>query len=55
MPVANSDEGPAAQPGGVASPLPSPPKQLQTLAGLTGLLDQARRKFGDTMGLRLVV
>jgi hypothetical protein len=52
---ANSGQGPAGQPGGVASPLPSPPKQLQTLAGLTGLLDQARRKFGDTMGLRLVV
>jgi hypothetical protein len=46
---------PGAKPDGVAAAVVTPPKQLQSLPGLTGLLDQARKKFGDTVGLRLVV
>src|SRR5262249_8304237 len=30
-------------------------KQLQSLGGLTGLLEQTRKRFGDTMGYRLVI
>ena len=33
----------------------TPPRQLHSLGGLTGLMEQMRQKFGDTMGYRLVV
>ena len=33
----------------------TPPRQLQSLGGLTGLLEQMRAKFGDTTGYRLVI
>ncbi|WP_125079756.1 DUF1707 SHOCT-like domain-containing protein [Mycobacterium sp. P7213] len=46
---------PGAKPDGVAPVVLTPPRQLQSLGGLTGLLEQARQKFGDTMGYRLVV
>jgi hypothetical protein len=46
---------PGAKPDGVAPVVLTPPKQLQSVGGLTGLLDAARKKFGDTMGFRLVV
>lgn len=46
---------PGAKPDGVAPVVLSPPRQLQSLGGLTGLLDQMRKKFGDTSGYRLVV
>ncbi|OBA60757.1 hypothetical protein A5647_13075 [Mycobacterium sp. 1100029.7] len=46
---------PGAKPDGVAAVVLTPPKQLQSLGGLTGLLEQARKKFGDTVGYRLVV
>lgn len=46
---------PGVKPDGVGAVVLSPPTQLQSLDGLTGLLDQARKKFGDTMGFRLVV
>lgn len=46
---------PGAKPDGVAPVVLTPPKQLQSLGGLTGLIGQARKKFGDTMGYRLVV
>jgi len=48
-----SDSG--AKPDGVAPVVLTPPKQLQSLGGLTGLVEQARKKFGDTMGFRMVV
>ena len=32
-----------------------PPRQLQSLGGLNGLLEQMKKKFGDTMGYRLVI
>lgn len=50
---ADGDSG--ARPNGGAPAAANALKQLQTLSGLTGLLDQARKKFGDVMGFRLVV
>ncbi len=46
---------PGAKPDGVAPQVLTPPRQLHSLGGLTGLLEQVRRKFGDTMGYRLVI
>lgn len=46
---------PGAKPDGVAPVVLTPPKQPQSLGGLTGLLEQARKKFGDTTGFRLVI
>ena len=39
----------------VAPVVLTPPRQLQSLGGLTGLLEQMRKKFGDTLGYRLVI
>ena len=33
----------------------TPPRQLQSLGGLTGLTEQMRQRFGDTMGYRMVI
>ena len=46
---------PGAKPDGVPPVVLAPPRQLHSLGGLTGLLEQARAKFGDTMGYRLVI
>lgn len=46
---------PGAQPDGIKPIVLTPPRQLQSLGGLGGLLDQTRKKFGNTMGLRLVI
>jgi hypothetical protein len=46
---------PGAKADGIAPIVLTPPKQLQSLNGLTGLIDQTRKKFGDTMGYNLVV
>ena len=46
---------PGAKPDGVAPVVLTPPRQLQSLGGLTGLLEQMRKKFGDTIGYRLVI
>jgi hypothetical protein len=46
---------PGAKPDGVAPVVLTPPKQLQSLGGLIGLLEQGRKKFGDTKGYRLVI
>lgn len=46
---------PGAKPDGVAPVVLTPPKQLQSLGGLSGLMEQTRKKFGDTMGYRLVI
>jgi hypothetical protein len=43
------------KPDGIAPIVLTPPKQLQSLKGLTGLIEQAQKEFGDTMGYRLVV
>lgn len=46
---------PGAKPDGVAPLVLTPPRRLHSLGGLSGLLEQARTKFGDTLGYRLVV
>ena len=46
---------PGAKSDGVAPIVLTPPRQLQSLGGLTGLLGQMKTKFGDTMGYRLVI
>jgi hypothetical protein len=46
---------PGAKPDGVAPTVLTPPRQLQSLDGLTGLMEQTRKRFGDTMGFRLVI
>ena len=46
---------PGAKPDGVAPVVLTPPRQLHTLGGLSGLLGQMETKFGDTTGYRLVI
>jgi DUF1707 SHOCT-like domain len=46
---------PGAKPDGVAAVVLTPPRQLHSLGGLNGLIEQTRKRFGDTLGLRLVV
>jgi Domain of unknown function (DUF1707) len=46
---------PGAKPDGVAAVVLTPPTQLHSLGGLTGLMEQTRKKFGNTLGLRLVI
>lgn len=51
----NFTSDPGAKPDGVAPVVLTPPRQLQSLGGLTGLLEQMKKKFGDTVGYRLVI
>ena len=51
----NRAPDPGAAPDGIAPVVLAPPRQLHSLGGLNGLLEQMRRKFGDTMGYRMVV
>ncbi len=46
---------PGAKPDGIAAVVLTPPTQLQSLGGLTGLMEQMRKRFGDAMGYRLVI
>lgn len=46
---------PGAKSDGIPAKVITPPKQLQSLGGLNGLLEQMRQRFGDTMGYRLLV
>jgi hypothetical protein len=46
---------PGAKPDGVAPVVLTPPRQLHSLGGLSGLFEQMRIKFGDTTGYRMVV
>jgi hypothetical protein len=46
---------PGAKADGIQPVVLTPPRQLQSLGGLTGLLEQMKKKFGDTTGYRLVV
>jgi hypothetical protein len=46
---------PGAKPDGVAPVVLTPPTQLQSVGGLTGLIEQARKKFGDVIGFRMVI
>jgi len=51
----NFTSDPGAKPDGVTPVVLTPPRQLQSLGGLSGLLEQMKQKFGDTIGYRLVV
>ena len=46
---------PGAKPDGVGAVVLTPPTQLHSVGGLTGLMEQTRKRFGNTMGFRLVV
>lgn len=46
---------PGAKPDGVSAVVLTPPTQLHSVGGLTGLLEQMRKRFGDTVGYRLVI
>lgn len=46
---------PGAKPDGVAPVVLTPPTELHSVGGLTGLLEQTRKRFGDTIGYRLVI
>ena len=49
----NFTSDPGAKSDGIPAKVLTPPTQLQSLGGLTGLLEQMRQRFGDTMGYRL--
>jgi hypothetical protein len=57
--TSSSPLGAAADPGaaadGIAPVVLTPPRQLHSLGGLSGLMEQMKLKFGDTTGYRLVV
>lgn len=46
---------PGAAPDDVAPSVLAMPKQLHTLGGMTGLLEQMRKRFGDTTGIELAI
>jgi hypothetical protein len=46
---------PGAKSDGIPGKVVTPPKQLQSLGGLNGLLEQMRQRFGDTMGYGLTI
>jgi len=46
---------PGAKSDGIPGKVLTPPKQLQSLGGLNGLMEQMRQRFGDTMGYGLVI
>ncbi len=46
---------PGAKPDGVNAVVLTPPTQLHSVGGLTGLLEQMRKRFGNTIGYRLVI
>jgi len=52
---AKSREDPGAKPDGTAAVVLTPPTQLHSVGGLTGLMEQTRKRFGDAVGFRLVV
>jgi Domain of unknown function (DUF1707) len=51
----NFTSDPGAKSDGVTPVVLTPPRQLHSVGGLTGLLEQMKQKFGDTMGYRLSV
>ena len=46
---------PGAKSDGVTPVVLTPPRQLHSVGGLTGLIEQMKQKFGDTKGYRLSV
>ncbi|AQT82417.1 hypothetical protein B1R94_29005 [Mycolicibacterium litorale] len=51
----NFTSDPGAKSDGLSPVVLTPPRQLHSLGGLTGLLEQMKQKFGDTNGYRLVI
>lgn len=51
----NFTSDPGAKSDGVTPVVLTPPRQLHSLGGLTGLVEQMKQRFGDTNGYRLVV
>jgi len=51
----NFTSDPGAKSDGVAPVVLTPPRQLHSLGGITGLLEQMKQRFGDTNGYRLVI
>jgi hypothetical protein len=51
----NFTSDPGAKSDGIPAKVLTPPKQLQSLGGLNGLLEQMRQRFGDTMGYGLSI
>jgi hypothetical protein len=46
---------PGAKADGIPAKVLTPPRQLQSLGGLTGLFEQMKQKFGDTNGYELTI
>jgi len=51
----NFTSDPGAKSDGITPVVLTPPKQLHSLGGLTGLIEQMKQKFRDTNGYRLIV
>ncbi|HET7667219.1 MAG TPA: DUF1707 domain-containing protein [Mycobacterium sp.] len=51
----NFTSDPGAKSDGITPVVLTPPKQLHSLGGLTGLVEQMKQKFGDSNGYRLIV
>ncbi|SEH55382.1 protein of unknown function [Mycolicibacterium rutilum] len=51
----NFTSDPGAKSDGVTPVVLTPPRQLHSLGGLTGLFEQMKKRFGDTTGYRLVI
>lgn len=51
----NFTSDPGAKSDGITPVVLTPPRQLHSLGGLTGLIEQMKQRFGDTTGYRLTV
>jgi hypothetical protein len=51
----NFTTDPGAKADGIPATVLTPPRPLQSLGGLTGLLEQMRQKFGDTKGYSISI
>ncbi|WP_167108090.1 DUF1707 domain-containing protein [Mycobacterium sp. DL592] len=51
----NFTSDPGAKADGVGPVVLTPPRQLLSLGGLNGLLEQMKKRFGDTTGYRMVI
>ena len=51
----NFTSDPGAKSDGIPAVVLTAPKELHSLGGLTGLIEQMKKRFGDTNGYRLIV
>lgn len=51
----NFTSDPGAKDDGIPAEVLTPPRQLHSLGGLTGLFTQMKQKFGDTMGYSMTI